>query len=180
MCDKVSDNRIFSCPPRMADGRHFTDYKPRCMANFILDNDSLNSFEYRQYLIKNSDSIIKNNQMKSYKQNTCGPCVEPYDQGTVLPEQYIQTCDKDSCKMILNDQNGVGLGRGYDNSSAKTEFLKVKEQEQMMFKNIKQPCSVAQEEDMLTFPYKGYTYDNVISSQRAVIPSGAPFYSFLH
>lgn len=175
-CERTSDNRVFSCPPRMADGRHFTDYRPRCMGNFTLNNDPLNSFEYRQYLIKNTDSIMKNNTINSYKQNTCGPCVDPYDQGTVLPDQYVQSCDKDTCKFVLNDQNGLGVGRGVESSSSKASFLKNKENEQMYFRN-RAPC-VTQEDDVLAFPYGGYVTDNTIS-KRATIPSGAPLYSFI-
>ncbi len=27
-CYKTGDNRYNDCPPRMADGRHFTDFRP--------------------------------------------------------------------------------------------------------------------------------------------------------
>ena len=26
-CHKTTNNKYFQCPPRMSDGRHFTDYR---------------------------------------------------------------------------------------------------------------------------------------------------------
>ena len=39
-CYKTGDNKHLQCPPRMDDGRHFTDYRPNCElnANIKLDN----------------------------------------------------------------------------------------------------------------------------------------------
>ena len=30
LCYKTSNNKYSDCPPRMADGRHFTDFRPNC------------------------------------------------------------------------------------------------------------------------------------------------------
>ena len=45
-CYKTSDNKFFDCPPRMADGRHFTDYRPECYVNDLIraDNNVNNNF----------------------------------------------------------------------------------------------------------------------------------------
>ena len=32
-CYKASNNKYFNCPPRMDDGRHFTDYRSSCDTN---------------------------------------------------------------------------------------------------------------------------------------------------
>jgi hypothetical protein len=29
----------------------------------------------------------------------------------MLPEKVKQVCDKNSCKFVINDKNGLGLGR---------------------------------------------------------------------
>ena len=39
-CYKTSDNKFMDCPPRMADGRHFTDYRPNCHTNNLLRADN--------------------------------------------------------------------------------------------------------------------------------------------
>ena len=173
-CERASDNRVSNCPPRMDDGRHFTDYRPRCMANFTLNDESLNSFEYRQYLIKNADSIMKNNSIAAYKTNVCGPCVEPYNVGTMLPEQSIQVCNKNTCKFTLADQNGLGLGRQYgvsqESLDVKNAFLKNKENEQLYYKKFSNNCSTAAD-NLALFPFDGYNPDDF---SRHAIPSGAP------
>ena len=44
----------------MADGRHFTDYRPNCHANNLVraNNAVLNSHEYRMFLTHNANKII--------------------------------------------------------------------------------------------------------------------------
>ena len=45
-CYKTSDNKYFGCPPKMSDGRHFTDYRPNCFLNGMVrdENKLTNSF----------------------------------------------------------------------------------------------------------------------------------------
>ena len=38
-CYRTSNNKFFNAPPRMADGRHFTDYRPSCDANSSVRNN---------------------------------------------------------------------------------------------------------------------------------------------
>jgi hypothetical protein len=118
-CYKTSDNKFFDCPPRMADGRHFTDYRPNCHVNELLraDNRVSNSFQYRMFLQTNANTIMDKNREIACSKNCCSPCatsklgVEGFNNGTMLPEKYIQSCNANNCKFILNDPNGVGLGR---------------------------------------------------------------------
>lgn len=178
-CERASDNRFNNCPPRMDDGRHFTDYRPRCMSNFVMNNEQLSSFEYRQYLIKNTDSIMRRNSIAAYKANACGPCVDPYNVGTMLPEQSIQSCNTSTCKFTLNEQNGLGLGRSYGSTQESLEmkdaFLRNKENEQLYFKKNRNCCSTPTDE-MDTFPFDGYKPEEF---SRHTIPSGAPIYDFV-
>ena len=59
-CYKTSNNKHFGCPPRMADGRHFTDYRPSCHINNIIrsGNNVMNSFEYRLFLTRNAEELM--------------------------------------------------------------------------------------------------------------------------
>ena len=114
-CYKVSDNKFFNCPARMADGRHFTDYRPNCHLNngIRFSNNMKNTFDYRRFLTNNADELMKINASVAYERNGCASCKEPYHQNTMLPEKDILTCNKDGCQLKLNDKNGLGIGRCY-------------------------------------------------------------------
>ena len=114
-CYKASNNKYFNCPPRMDDGRHFTDYRPNCLTNnLVYNSNSINSsYQFRQFLIHNSNKLMEINRMYSCQQNCCGPCDDPYFQGSMLPEKNIITCNDQSCTKNLNDKNGLGDGRLY-------------------------------------------------------------------
>lgn len=155
-CARVSDNKNFNCPPKMADGRHYTDYRPRCLINYLSPNDQpLNSYEYRQFLINNAEKIMYQNMNNAYKLNACGPCEDPYNVGTMLPEQNMVSCDASTCKMFQNDQNGLGVGRQYQPVDVKSvfqqKFLADKELEQKYFKNTLNCCSTPVD-DLNYFP----------------------------
>ena len=120
-CYKSSNNKYFKCPPRMDDGRHFTDYRPNCHVNNLLkaNNAILNSHQYRMFLTHNATKLIDLNNTYTVQKNGCGPCMEPYNQGTMLEEQIVQNCNNNSCYSKLNNKKGIGLGRKYDNDSSK-------------------------------------------------------------
>ena len=177
-CTRSSDNKHFNCPPHMADGRHFTDYRPRCLINLAtttVENNTMNSYEFRQYLVHNADNIMRQNKIAVYQENLCGPCMDPYDIGTMLPEQTIVECNANTCKTFTNDPNGLGVGRQYvtsDNKQAmdhRTGFLQGKQKEQEWMKQ-KLNCCTSGIDDLQYFPY-----DNVVDADfgRATLPSGA-------
>jgi len=120
-CYKTSDNKFFDCPPRMSDGRHFTDYRTSCQVNDLLkvDNRISNSYQYRLFLQENANTIMDRNREIACAKNCCMPCassplgVEGFNNGTMLPEKYIVECNAHTCKQILNDVNGIGTGRRY-------------------------------------------------------------------
>ena len=120
-CYKSSNNKKFKCPPRMDDGRHFTDYRPNCHVNNLVraNNKILNSHEYRMFLTHNAKKIMDLNRTYTTQKNGCGPCQAPYNEGTMLPEQSIQVCDNKSCNTEFVNKNGIGVGRRYDNNSTK-------------------------------------------------------------
>ena len=98
-CYKTSNNKYFKCPPRMDDGRHFTDYRPNCHVNNLVrtNNAVINSHNYRMFLTHNGQKLMTLNRGYASEKNSCAPCQEPYHQGTMLPEQSVQVCNNKSC-----------------------------------------------------------------------------------
>ena len=116
LCYKASNNKHPNCPPRMDDGRHFTDYRPRCQLNNLIqmNNNINNSFQYRMYLTRNAEALMDSNRAYISKKNSCGPCMEPYNQGTMLPESTKVSCNNNSCNAEVVDTKGLGQGRNYE------------------------------------------------------------------
>lgn len=108
-CEKGCDNK-YNCPPRMADGRHFTDYSPRCATNFEALPAPMSSFDYRMYLTQNAEKLMQKNSEHALKANLCAPCVSP---ATALAEQTVQVCDGRKCSFATNDPTGLGVGRNF-------------------------------------------------------------------
>ena len=72
----ASNNKYPGCPPRMADGRHFTDYRPNTDINNMIrmNNDIINNYTYRNFLTDNAEKIMKINDKLSCDRNCCSPC----------------------------------------------------------------------------------------------------------
>ena len=117
-CYKTSNNKYFNCPPRMSDGRGFTDYRPSCYTeNLIRSKNGLNnSFQNRMFLTHNAENLMQVNRAYACQKNCCGPCQKPYDIGTMLPEQSMVKCNNNSCNVSISDPNGLGQGRQYSDS----------------------------------------------------------------
>ena len=118
ICYKASNNKYKNCPPRMDDGRHFTDYRPVCHLNNLItvNNKIKNSFEYRMHLTRNAENLMNINRAYISEKNGCGPCMEPYNVGTMLPEKTKIVCNAKGCSKIMNNQDGLGEGRIYTNN----------------------------------------------------------------
>ena len=88
-CYKTSNNKYFDCPPRMSDGRHFTDYRGNCYVNNIIrnNNEIMNSFQYRSFLTNNAKELMDLNRTYACQKNCCGPCQQPYEIGTMMPPE---------------------------------------------------------------------------------------------
>ena len=91
-CNNTSNNKFPKCPPRMDDGRHFTNYQPNCYVNNLLqENNGLhNSFQTRMFLTHNATQMMELNRKEACSKNCCGPCQPPYDLGTMMPEASAQ------------------------------------------------------------------------------------------
>ncbi len=135
----TTNNKYANCPPRMADGRNFTDYRPRCFQQYVVENKLMNSFDQRNYLTQHAEELMKRNAAMAYQQNRCGPCEEPFDIGTMLPERVQQVCDANTCSFNVTDPYGLGLGRQYimseEDQAFKAKFLAEKEKEQQYFQS---------------------------------------------
>lgn len=114
-CYKTSNNKYFNSPALMADGRHFTDYRPNCLLNnnIQIENTISDSYNYKLFLIRNAEKIIEINRKKSELINGSYECKKPYYEGTMLPEKEVESCNTHSCNIKTNFDNGIGLGRDY-------------------------------------------------------------------
>ena len=155
-CESGCDNNKYNCPPRMSDGRHFTDYRPRCAVTYEIQPQVMSSFEGRMNLTGTAESIIAKNRENAIFQNSCAPCVEP---STMLPELDVQVCTDRICNFRPNDPNGLGVGRGY---SEPFEQLPGPEEKQKF-------CDVKRYTDLNMYPWDG-NFDG--GYERLTMPSG--------
>lgn len=114
-CFRATNNKYFSCPALMSDGRSFTDYRPSCEINNEIRNEMniMTSSEFRNFLINNAKELVTNDRLHMAKMNGCDNCAEPYDVGTMLPEKHMVSCENGKCETKLNEPHGLGTGRMY-------------------------------------------------------------------
>jgi hypothetical protein len=161
----------------MADGRLFTDYRPRCDINYVVEgltaDKPMNSYTYKQYLINNASSIMTSQRGTAYNLAACGPCMSPYNEGTMVPEKYVMKCDGQTCSVQLKDARGVGIGRDYGSTAesmqAQAEFLRKKEAEQARLATTANCCASATDKLGYYAPV-GTPLDT--AAMRASVPSG--------
>lgn len=124
-CTRASENKHWGCPPRMSDGRLFTDYRPRCDVNLqpMWESAPLSgSYDYRQMMIQNGEKLLGGWREEARKVAACGTCKSPFDIGTMLPEQDVFKCDKVQCVRIKKDPMGLGTGRSYGADASSQEW----------------------------------------------------------
>ena len=98
------DNNIFEFPARMSDGRFITDYSPNCMLNNKYQQ-SMNSFEYRNYLTNNSNQIVDNINQTNNQLYSCLSC-----SGNLNPSsKYKLNCNEINCQLDIINKNGIAL-----------------------------------------------------------------------
>lgn len=175
-CTKVTNNKYFNCPPRMSDGRNFTDYKPNhCDLNSIRKYEFKNtqpatSYDLRQFFIHNATGLMELNRKKAFEKNMCGPCVHsdsiPAAQGTMLPVQTLISCDQNICQVKLNNKRGLGQGRQYftNGQGVQDEF------DNATVSGNKEDCCATKFDDMQYYPLTG---DISSDYGRYASPSGA-------
>jgi hypothetical protein len=111
-CQRVPSQA--ECPPRMSDGRHFTDYRPRCAQRMGTETaGNTSSYEFRQFLIQNGAKLMDESRNQAYSKNGCVECFQVDAQGTVSAEQTRITCNARTCTSAPVDSQGIGQGRDY-------------------------------------------------------------------
>tara|TARA_B110001469_G_C9620223_1_gene309043 strand:- start:1063 stop:1449 length:387 start_codon:yes stop_codon:yes gene_type:complete len=90
-------------PAIMQDGRLYTDYKSSCIMNG--PSLGMTSFEYRNYLTRNADKIIKNNTKIVNEMAECGQCSDY----SVFPPYETLNCNTDKCIQNIQNYDGLGL-----------------------------------------------------------------------
>jgi hypothetical protein len=107
-CNSTSNNKYFGCPALMSDGRTFTDYRPRCMVNDQIKkaNQLTNSYDFRQFLIHNAESLMKANQQYAIQKVSCKPCT--FATNTLNSQTNCQL-DIQSSTCGVVDPRGLGL-----------------------------------------------------------------------
>lgn len=114
-------NPTVTCPSRMADGRAFTDYRPRCLVNAELmqmvsqNNMAQSSYESRMFLQSQAELVMERERSKAVERMIpCAPCKRPFtDPGTMAPERYTVRCDTTTCTRVETNPAGIGDGRNY-------------------------------------------------------------------
>lgn len=114
-CSSSGEDKF--CASRMNDGRMFTDYRPKCMANNDMmsnlndKNIVVSSYESRMYLQQNAEKIMQEQKNIALDKVRC---TRPHeDVGTMLPERYTVKCDNVSCQRAESNPSGLGDGRNF-------------------------------------------------------------------
>ncbi len=122
-CNNGNNNQYFNYPPIMNDSRYITDFNSSIINdNKIKSNNKIqNNTEYRQFLQKNADSIIKNNQTIAC--NNCNICY--YNNDNVLEKNYILK-NKNLLKNNVSDLKTLYLSKFELNSQIYTPTIELK------------------------------------------------------
>jgi hypothetical protein len=111
-CYAGSNNIHFNYPPLMSDGRNYASWQPACDINnnLIKKSHIQTNYQYRQFLIKNADSVIKTNQQAACDQ--CGFCQYGNSLPTAPLGKYLYTSCSDASQPY-----------GYETSDLKNMYL---------------------------------------------------------
>jgi len=112
-CLRTTDGRVF-CPPRMADGRAFTDYRPHCATIATSLAATYGNEQARTWLVNNSESLIANARQLSLHKNACNSCdTTTMANGDVVAPAATQVCTAEVCGVVRGFPGGFGLARKY-------------------------------------------------------------------
>jgi hypothetical protein len=112
-CYSGSNNIHFDFPPIMADGRNFANWQPGAVINEkIRENAGITSnWQYRKYLVENTDKIIKNNQVAACDECCSIPAMNQMGQHQQNTPYLYQSCSDNSQPF------------GYENSDLKNLYI---------------------------------------------------------
>lgn len=109
-----SNNIYFNMPPIMSDGRNFSTWLPESVINQELQQKSglYSNWDYRRYLQKNANNIMKYNQMDSVQSS-----------GN-YPINYINQNISNNSPFIFKSTHDKSMpAYGYNNSDLKQTYL---------------------------------------------------------
>ncbi len=116
------ENPTSMCPSRMADGRAFTDYRPRCAVNAelmqMVGGAGLmkSSYDSRIFLQRNAEKVIDQERTKAVERLIpCAPCKRSFNESDSIeaPTRYVVRCNNVTCDRVEVNPNGIGDGRNY-------------------------------------------------------------------
>lgn len=93
-CYSGSNNIHKDFPPIMSDGRNFATYTPSgVLSEKIREQAGITSnWQYRKYMIENTDQIIKNNQVAACDECCAIPAMNQIGQGQQNSPYLYQSC----------------------------------------------------------------------------------------
>jgi hypothetical protein len=114
-CYAGSNNIHSDFPPIMHDGRNYADWQPGAVINDNIRKEAniKSNWEYRSYLCKNADTIIKMNQLSA-----CGDCCANTAQYGVG-----QPVANNNSPYLYKSCLDTTVKYGYENSDLKNLYL---------------------------------------------------------
>lgn len=113
-CKSGSNNIHFDYPPLMSDGRNYTNWTPMAKLNeeHFKKSGIKSNFEYRQHLVRNAESIMKQNMLDTC--DNCGVCYYgvPLQKESTKEGKYLYKSCKDATRPY-----------GYESSDLKNMYL---------------------------------------------------------
>ena len=112
-CNSGSNNIHPQAPPLMADGRNYASWQPGDAINESIRKEEgiKTNWQYRQYMTKNADAIIKGNQLDAC--NQCCTCPATYGRPAMMNgTPFLYSSCTESAKPF-----------GYENSDLKSAYL---------------------------------------------------------
>jgi hypothetical protein len=120
LCYKSSNNQYNNSPPRMNDGRHFTDYRSNCLINNLINknNNHMRSHDLKNFLINNANKLREINRTYVSQKNGVNNCNNFVD----IQLKHRVVCNKNTCRKVLVNPEGFGIDVQY-NSNLKSNNL---------------------------------------------------------
>jgi hypothetical protein len=111
-CYSGSNNIHFDFPPIMMDGRNFAKWQPGAVINKKIrdENNIKTNWQYRDFLTKNADSIIRSNQLEACNNCCYCPSIKSGESISNTPFLY-KSCVEET------------QPHGYENSDLKNLYL---------------------------------------------------------
>ena len=111
-CYSGSNNIHFDFPPIMMDGRNFAKWQPGAVINKKIrdENNIKTNWQYRDFLTKNADSIIRSNQLEACNNCCYCPSIKSGESISNTPFLY-KSCVEET------------QTHGYENSDLKNLYL---------------------------------------------------------